>query len=76
MPQEHGFRFKIEGEVFIPQKSKTGTDIVTAYEEAVEARRKLSEALADIPVTFTIGDPIMASRRVKEPEGQPDAKEG
>ncbi len=64
MPNEYGFRFKIEGEVFVVQNSKDGADVVGAYAKAIVIRTKIAAGLKDIPATFTIGEPMAASRRV------------
>lgn len=66
MANENGFRFKIDGEVFIRQDSKAGEDVVAAYNQARDAREKIEAALADVPATFTIGQPIAATRRAAE----------
>ena len=64
MPNEYGFRFKINGEIFVAQKSKAGADVVAAYTEAVEIREDILHELLGIPATFTMGAPVAASRRV------------
>ncbi len=66
MPQEHGFRFEIRGEVFVKQASKSGADVVAAYQAAIDAKTKIIDALTGIPVDFKIGEPAAVSRRVKD----------
>ncbi len=72
MPNEYGFKFEIKGEVFVVQNSKDGADVVAAYTEAVGIRTKIQAELLDIPATFTIGEPVAASRRVAELVEDPD----
>ena len=66
MAQEHGFKFTIKGEVFIPQKSKAGSDVVAAYNEAVEIRTRIQAELLDIPASIEIGEVIGMSRRAPD----------
>ena len=65
MAQQHGFKFTIKGEVFVPRASKAGVDVVTAYNEAVEIRAKIQAELLDVPASLDISEVASASRRVK-----------
>ena len=66
MTREHGFKFTIKGEVFIPQKSNSGVDIVAAFEEANEIRAKIRAALQGVPTLIATSEPVGASRLVAE----------
>ena len=45
MPMQHGFKFTIKGEVFIPRKSSDGGDVIAALEEADDIRAKIQKML-------------------------------
>lgn len=67
MAQEYGFKFKITGEVFVVQESKSGADVVAAFERAVTARNLIMEVLSEVPDqcmgAISVGEPMAASRR-------------
>ena len=66
MAREHGFKFTIKGEVFVPQKSNSGADIVAAFVEANEIRTKIQAELLDVPATIEISEPVSVSRLAAE----------
>ena len=62
MAREHGFKFTIKGEVFVPQNSNSGADIVLAYNEAVEIRERIQAELLDVPASIEISEPVGSTR--------------
>ena len=66
MTREHGFVIKISvDDIFIPQKSSEGADMVAAYDDAVRLRQKIIAAFADVPVGFKVSEPIGVTRKAK-----------
>lgn len=72
MTREHGFKFTIRGEVFVPQKSTAGADIVRAFNEAIEIRTRIQAELLDVPATLEISEPVSGSRQVGATPAMPD----
>ncbi len=67
MAMQHGFKFTIKGEVFIPRKSSDGSDVIAALREADDIRAKIQEMLLDLPVDFTCTMPRATSRQAPDP---------
>ena len=67
MAREHGFKFTIKGEVFVPQSSNSGADIVLAYNEAVSIRERIQAELLDVPASIEISEPVGSTRMKVEP---------
>ncbi len=71
MPMQHGFKFTIKGEVFIPRKSSDGGDVIAALEEADDIRAKIQKMLLELPVSFQCTMPRAASRQDPELPDRP-----
>ena len=64
MANEYGFKFEVNGEVFVAQFSKAGVDVLAAYNEAVKIREKIQAELLDLEwCEFTVTEPKSAARR-------------
>ena len=72
MTRQHGFVIKINvDDIFVPQKSSSGADMVAAFDDAVRLRQKIIAAFADVPVGFKVSEPIRETRKAKSDDAAP-----
>ena len=72
MPLQHGFKFTIRGEVFVPRKSSDGDDVIAALDEVDDIRGQIQKMLVDLPVNFHCTMPKASSRRAPAPPADVD----